>query len=84
MICNLKVLVINIPTFVDAYINQTYATNFLHSQNQKTKKMVYNVAFLDHVIRMVNGPLYWRIFVRKDFASMASGKGVVVHGISPC
>ena len=31
--------------------------------------MVFNVAFIDHVIRMVGGPLrlYWMVFVRKDF-----------------
>jgi len=54
----------------EAYINPTYATNFLHvDQKQKTKKMVYNVSFIDHVMRMVGRPLrlYWMVFVRKDF-----------------
>ena len=31
--------------------------------------MLFNVAFIDHLIRMVGGPLrlYWMVFVRKDF-----------------
>jgi len=31
--------------------------------------MVYNVSFLDHVIKIVGGRLYWQIFVRKDFCT---------------
>jgi prolipoprotein diacylglyceryltransferase len=33
----------------------------------KEKKMVYNISFLDHVIGMVGGRLYWKVFVRRDF-----------------
>ena len=34
---------------------------------QRREKMVFNISFKDHVIRMVGGHHYWRIFVRKDF-----------------
>ena len=72
----MKAWLINILTFSEAYINPTYATNFLHVQKQNTEKMVYNVSFIDHVIRMVGRPLKQNggYLCAKIFASMARHK----------
>ena len=29
--------------------------------------MVFNISFIDHVISVLGGRLFWNVFVRKDF-----------------